>query len=109
MNALKLPLLHRCFAAATVFAKEYKNVPWVPPVAYGAASLVGLSRITENKHWTTDVVVGATLGFLCGRQVVNNYHRYAKLKAPGKSGTLSFNLNYNGYNFEPGLNYTFRK
>jgi len=97
------------FAAATVFAKEYKNTPWVPVVAYSAASLVGISRITENKHWATDVIVGATLGYLCGSQVVNNYHRYAKLKAPNKSGTLSFNLNYNGYNFEPGLVYTFRK
>ncbi len=97
------------FAAATVFAKEYKNTPWVPVVAYSAASLVGLSRITENKHWMSDVVVGATLGYLTGRQVVNNYHRYAKLKAPHKSGTLSFNINYNGYNFEPGLVYTFNR
>jgi membrane-associated phospholipid phosphatase len=97
------------FAAATVFAKEYKNTPWVPVVAYSAASLVGLSRITENKHWATDVIVGATLGYLSGSQVVNNYHRYAKLKAPNKSGTVSFNLNYNGYNFEPGLTYTFRR
>jgi membrane-associated phospholipid phosphatase len=97
------------FAAATVFAKEYKNTPWVPALAYSAASLVGLSRITENKHWATDVIVGATLGYLCGSQVVNNYHRYAKLKAPKKSGTLSFNLNYNGYNFEPGLVYTFSR
>jgi len=97
------------FAAATVFAKEYKNIPWVPVVAYSAASLVGVSRITENKHWTTDVIVGATLGYLCGAQVVNNYHRYAKIKAPYKSGTLSFNLNYNGNNFEPGLIYTFRR
>ncbi len=97
------------FAAATVFAKEYKNTPWVPVVAYSAASLVGLSRLTENRHWTTDVVVGATLGYLCGSQVVNNYHRFAKLKAPSKSGILSFNLNYNGYNFEPGLVYTFRR
>jgi len=95
------------FAAATVFAKEYKNTPWVPVVAYSAASLVGLSRITENKHWATDVIVGATLGYLCGAQVVNNYHRYAKLKAPAKSGTLSFNINYNGNNFEPGFVYTF--
>jgi len=97
------------FAVATVFAKEYKNVGWVPPVAYGAASLVGLSRITENKHWTSDVIVGATLGFLCGRQVVNNYHRYTKLKTSPKGGTVAFNLNYNGYNFEPGLVYTFRR
>lgn len=96
------------FAAATVFAKEYKNIPWVPVVAYSAASLVGLSRITQNAHWATDVIAGATLGYLCGTQVVNNYHRYAKLKAPHKSGTVFFNLNYNGYNFEPGFTYTFR-
>jgi hypothetical protein len=97
------------FAAATVFAKEYKNTPWVPVVAYSAASLVGLSRITENKHWATDVIVGATLGYLCGSQVVNNYHRYAKIKAPKKSGTLSFNIHYNGNNFEPGFIYTFNR
>lgn len=96
------------FAAATVFAKEYKNTTWVPVVAYSAASLVGISRITENRHWVTDVIVGATLGYLCGNQVVNNYHRYAKLKAPSKSGTLSFNINYNGNNLEPGLIYTFK-
>ncbi len=96
------------FAAATVFAKEYKTIPLVPVVAYSAATLVGLSRLTENKHWATDIIVGATLGYLCGNQVVNNYHRYAKLRAPLKSGTVSFNLNYNGYNFEPGLVYTFK-
>ena len=95
------------FAVATVFAKQYKNVGWVPPVAYGAATLVGLSRIAENKHWTSDVIVGATLGYFCGRQVVNNYHRFAKNKAASKRGTLSFNINYNGYNFEPQLTYTF--
>ncbi|MEP6465386.1 MAG: phosphatase PAP2 family protein [Parafilimonas sp.] len=97
------------FAVATVFAKQYNTTPWVPVVAYSAASLVGISRITENKHWATDVIVGATLGYLCGGQVVHNYHHYAKLKADDKKGTLSFNLNYNGYNFEPGLTYTFRR
>ena len=97
------------FAVAAVFAEQYKNTAWVPAVAYSAASLVALSRITENKHWTTDVVAGATLGWLCGKQVVNNYHRYVKNKSASKTGTLSFNLNYNGYNFEPGFIYTFRK
>src|SRR6476660_2715110 len=83
------------FAAATVYAMEYKNTPWVPIVSYGAASLVGLSRIIENKHWTTDVVVGSTLGYLCGRQVVNNYHRYAKVKSQSKNkGTVTFNVGY---------------
>jgi membrane-associated phospholipid phosphatase len=97
------------FAAATVFALEYKNKPIVPIVAYSAATLIGLSRITENKHWSTDVLVGAALGFLTGKEVVNNYHRYSKLKAPGqKKNTVTFNLNYSYGHFEPGLVYKFK-
>jgi membrane-associated phospholipid phosphatase len=96
------------FAAATVYAMEYKKSIAVPIISYGAATLVGMSRITENKHWTTDVLMGATLGYLCGRQVVNNYHRYAKLKAPGqKKNSVSFNLNYNSGHIEPGIAYKF--
>ncbi|HMG68133.1 MAG TPA: phosphatase PAP2 family protein [Chitinophagaceae bacterium] len=96
------------FAAATVFAMEYKDRPLVPIFAYSAASLIGLSRITENKHWITDVVAGAALGYLTGRQVVNNYHRYAKLKAPKqKKNSISFNLQYNYGKLMPGMVYSF--
>lgn len=93
------------FAAATVYAMEYKNKPIVPIIAYSAATLIGLSRITENKHWMTDVFVGAALGYLSGRLVVNNYHRYAKLKSPKAS--LSLNLQYSNRQLMPGLVYRF--
>ncbi len=97
------------FAAATVFALEYKNKPIVPIIAYSAATLIGLSRISENKHWSTDVLVGAALGFLTGKEVVNNYHRYSKLKAPGqKRNTITFNLGYSFGHLTPGLIYKFR-
>jgi membrane-associated phospholipid phosphatase len=97
------------FAAATVFAMEYRDRPIVPIIAYSAAGLIGLSRITENKHWITDVFAGAVLGYFTGRQVVNNYHRFAKIKASQqKKNTLSFNLQYNYNHFMPGLTYTFR-
>ena len=97
------------FAAATVFALEYRDKPIVPIIAYSAASLIGVSRITENKHWSTDVLVGAALGFLAGKQVVNNYHRYAKLKAPDqRKNTVSFNLQYYSGHVAPGIIYTFR-
>ncbi len=96
------------FAAATVFAMEYKDRRLVPIIAYSAAALIGLSRITENKHWITDVVAGAALGYFTGRHVVNNYHRYAKLKAPnGKKNSVSFNLQYNYGHLMPGLVYRF--
>lgn len=97
------------FAAATVYAMEYRDRPLIPILSYSAATLIGLSRITENKHWATDVLTGAALGFLTGRQVVNNYHRYAKIKAPRmKKNTVTFNLQYNYGVLQPGVVYTFR-
>jgi len=96
------------FAAATVYALEYKNKPWVPVFAYTAASLIGISRITQNAHWATDVLAGAALGYLTGRQVVNNYHRYAKLKAPKQQKNfVSFSLGYGNGQLIPSLVYRF--
>jgi len=96
------------FAAATVFAMEYRDRPLVPIIAYSAATLIGLSRITENRHWISDVFVGSALGYFTGRLVVNNYHRYAKLKAPKqKNNSVSLNLQYNFGHVMPGLVYRF--
>ena len=84
------------FAAATVFAKEYRDIKWVPIVSYTAASLIGMSRLTENKHWISDVVAGAVFGFLTGKQIVNNYHRYARIQSgqlKKKKTSLSFQMN----------------
>jgi hypothetical protein len=88
---------------------EYKNRPWIRILSYSTASLIGLSRITENKHWASDVLVGAAIGYLTGKQIVNNYHRYAKLKAPKQPGnTVSFNLQYHFGKMMPGITYVFR-
>jgi membrane-associated phospholipid phosphatase len=97
------------FAAATVFAKEYHDKPFIPIIAYSVATLVGLSRVAENAHWTTDIVAGAALGYLSGRLIVNNYHRYAKIKAPSQNkNTVSFNLQYERGMLIPGIIYKFK-
>jgi membrane-associated phospholipid phosphatase len=92
------------FAAATVFAYEYKDQTLIPVIAYSAASLVGISRITQNAHWATDVLAGALLGYVTGKQVVRNYHRYARLRS-GKKTEISyhFDLQYNNGMIVPGL------
>jgi membrane-associated phospholipid phosphatase len=96
------------FAAATVYALEYANKTWVPIFAYTAASLIGFSRITENKHWATDVLAGAALGYLTGKQVVNNYHRYAKLRAPKqRRASTTFSLGFSNGQLLPGVVYRF--
>lgn len=98
------------FAAATVFAMEYKETRIVPIIAYSAATMIGLSRIVQNAHWASDVLIGAVLGFLSGRQVVNNYHRFSKIQtqAAKKKNTLRFTLNYFNGTLMPGCIYTFR-
>jgi membrane-associated phospholipid phosphatase len=92
------------FSAATVFAQEYKDQTLIPVVAYTAATLVGISRITQNAHWISDVFAGAALGYVTGKQVVYNYHRYARLQA-GKEKKMSFifNLQYNDGIIMPGM------
>jgi membrane-associated phospholipid phosphatase len=61
------------FTTATVFATMYRDHKWVPPVAYGLAGLVGLSRIYDNAHWASDVMVGAASGFLSAKLMVKLY------------------------------------
>ncbi len=51
------------FAVATVFAYRYRKHRWVPWVAYGAASVISFSRVTNQAHFPSDVFVGAALGF----------------------------------------------
>jgi membrane-associated phospholipid phosphatase len=101
------------FAAATVYAMEYSDRPLIKIASYSAATIIGLSRITENKHWASDVLIGGILGHLIGRQVVNNYHRYAKLKSEAAAGdtkkknTLAFAPQYQFGRWLPGVVYTF--
>lgn len=97
------------FAAATVYAMEYRDKPLIPILSYTAATLIGLSRLTENKHWPIDILAGAAIGYLSGRQVVNNFHRYSKIKQAEKSvhQPVSFNLQYFNKQIIPGLVYTF--
>ena len=58
------------FAVATVFAGVYSDHKWVSWLSYGAAGLIGLSRITLSRHYPTDVIAGALLGNSMGRMVL---------------------------------------
>lgn len=47
---------------------------YVKPLAYGSATLVGLSRMYDDAHWATDVLIGAALGTTMGLRVVRRAH-----------------------------------
>ncbi len=55
----------QAFVAATFLYYEYgKRYPWVGITGYTIASVSGLLRMINNRHWLTDVLCGAGLGIL---------------------------------------------
>jgi membrane-associated phospholipid phosphatase len=56
------------FAMASVAQLHYGWKVGAP--AYALAGLMGLSRIHQDKHWLSDVVAGAAVGYIAGRTVV---------------------------------------
>jgi membrane-associated phospholipid phosphatase len=57
------------FAVAAVFASEYRDKIWVPIMCYSLASLASVSRVYDDKHWASDVILGSALGFFIGKFV----------------------------------------
>ena len=54
------------FAFAAVIAHRYPQKRWVKWTAYGLATGVTMARIGGKKHFLSDTVVGATLGYVTG-------------------------------------------
>lgn len=53
------------FMTATMLNKEYGHLsPWVGIGAYTCATATGLMRMANNKHWLSDVMVGAGIGII---------------------------------------------
>ncbi len=76
------------FAAAMVLENHYGWKVGVP--AFGAATYTALSRLTDDKHWASDVMFGAFLGMASGRTVTLHLRTarvtVAPLTAPGAVG-----------------------
>jgi len=69
------------FAAAASITAEvsarYPKLTWVvAPVLYTGAAMVGWARLSDNKHWLSDVFMGAGLGTFTGIKVVRYTHKH---------------------------------
>lgn len=65
----------RAFAVAATVSGIYNNKVWVGVTAYSLATLVSCQRLVAMKHWTSDVLFGAALGYFIGRGVAKFNNR----------------------------------
>ncbi len=69
------------FAAAAAVTSETsrwwpRSTKFIAPLMYGGATMVGLSRMYNNRHWASDVVLGAAVGPFAGLKVVRYHHSH---------------------------------
>ena len=86
-NRQSFPSGHATSAFAAAAAVTAETGTWWPkstwvigPLMYGGATMVGLSRMYHNKHWASDVVLGAGIGTFSGLKVVRYSHAHPNNK-----------------------------
>lgn len=86
------------FALAAVLETHFKDQVWVGIASYSLAAVTGVSRVYNNKHWASDVFVGALVGWSVGKIVANaNYNNwkaspYYNTQAQAQGVSMVFNL-----------------
>ena len=76
------------FAFAAAVASESRTKwphewwsAWLIPVSvYSGATVVGISRMYHNKHWASDVALGAAIGTFSGIKVIQYAHNHPNNK-----------------------------
>lgn len=66
-NIYSLPSQHAAmaFVAATFLDHELGYIsPWISVGGYATATWVGIARVANDYHWTSDVLMGAAVGIL---------------------------------------------
>ena len=75
------------WAIASVIAHEYPG-PMTQLLAYGTAGGVSAARWAGQKHFFSDVAIGAALGWYMGRQVYRSHSHYSDAEM-ARYGTFS--------------------
>jgi membrane-associated phospholipid phosphatase len=66
-------------AVTAEVSSRWPKATWVvAPVMYGSAAMVAWARLQSNKHWLSDVFLGAGMGTMIGIKVVRFNHKHPK-------------------------------
>ena len=73
----------QAFVSATLLDMEYRDTsPWISVGGYLCATATGFFRVANNRHWASDVLIGAGIG-IASVKTVYLTHRYRWGKMPG--------------------------
>ncbi|MGC3948673.1 MAG: phosphatase PAP2 family protein [Chryseolinea sp.] len=98
----------QAFAAATFMAKEYgQRSIWYSIGAYAVATGVGAMRVLNNRHWVSDVLVGAGVGIL-STNVAYLTHQYKWGKRPKSAGSTLVLPSFDGQSYALAVVHQFR-
>jgi membrane-associated phospholipid phosphatase len=88
-NRLSFPSGHAAmtFATATVLERRFGWLQSVP--AFLGASYVSAARVTEDKHFVSDVIAGAVVGVIAARTVTRDANRGGATSASTASPAAS--------------------
>lgn len=79
----------QAFLTATLLHEQYgRQYPWISVSGYAVATATGAMRVLGNKHWATDVLAGAAIGFLSAETVWHLYPALTKLVPGGAAHKL---------------------
>lgn len=80
----------QAFTAATFLSKEYGDRSiWISIGAYSAATAVGALRMLNNRHWISDILVGAGIGIFSTEFVYSTHH--VKTRRKSTAGSVKIN------------------
>jgi membrane-associated phospholipid phosphatase len=87
------------WSVATVIADRTNSV-FVDAACYGLATLTSLSRIHQDKHWASDVLIGSAIGYFTAKKIcaLNRNPEAPALSASfglsGKRQTITLSLSF---------------
>ena len=91
----------QAFALATALASELRHhdvwgARWIGPSLFGAAGLTGVSRLFDDRHWSSDVIIGALVGSLTAQAVTSRNHleRAAPVFGAAEGGGLALGVRW---------------
>lgn len=77
MNSMPSGHTAQAFVAATILDMEYRDTsPWISVGGYAVATTTAFGRMVNNKHWSSDVLIGAGIGIFSAKLVylTHQYH-----------------------------------